>query len=141
MEINTEMNRVFGTEMAKLFASTISEEELRKTADKIWNNLNLNTDRWGSRKEPEIERLIREKIVERLYKKIEAILAEPVNDELLEKKAREMVEKARQAGEEIIIRDMAANYAENILSVYGRRESIIQSVLAEMNIMPENKRN
>lgn len=141
MEINTEMNRVFGTEIAKLFASTISEEELQQTADKIWNNLNLNTDHWGSRKVPEIERLIREKIVERLYTKIEAILAEPVNDELLEKKAREMVEKARQAGEEIIIRDMAANYAENILSVHGRRESIIQSVLAEMNIMSENRRN
>ena len=30
MEINAEVNKVFGTEMAKLFAATISEEELKQ---------------------------------------------------------------------------------------------------------------
>lgn len=34
MEINTEINKVFGTEMAKLFAGSISEEQLKETAEK-----------------------------------------------------------------------------------------------------------
>lgn len=140
MEINTEMNRVFGTEMAKLFASKISEEELQTTADEIWKNLKKNTDSWGSCKRPEIETIIREQIINRLYEKMEIILKEPVNDELLEKKAREMVETARQLGEEIIIKDMARNYAENVLSVYGRKEDIIRSVLGELAIQRQNER-
>lgn len=140
MEINTEMNRVFGTEMAKLFASKISEEELQTTADEIWKNLKKNTDSWESRKRPEIETIIREQIINRLYEKMEIILKEPVNDELLEKKAREMVETARQLGEEIIIKDMARNYAENVLSVYGRREDIIASVLGSLEIKRQNER-
>ena len=79
-------------------------------------------DTWGKRRDSDIERYVKEIIKDRLYEKIKAILAEPVNEELLEKHAREMVAKAREAGEEIIIRDMARNYASNILSIYNRNE-------------------
>ena len=140
MEINTEMNRVFGTEMAKLFASTISEEELKTTADNIWKELNKSTDSWGSRKRPEIENLVREQIMNRLYEKIEAIMKEPINDELLEKKAREMVETARKVGEDAIIKDMAYHMTENMLSVYGRREEIVREVLYQINVQRQNDR-
>ena len=40
MEINAEMNKVFGQEMAKLFAATINEEELMHKAQQVWNNMN-----------------------------------------------------------------------------------------------------
>jgi len=39
MEINAEINKIFGTEMAKLFAEQISEEELRDSAIKSYNKL------------------------------------------------------------------------------------------------------
>lgn len=141
MEINTEINKVFGTEMAKLFAGTISEEQLKETAEKIWIDLNKSErDAWGKRRDSDIEKYVKEIIKDRLCEKIKAILAEPVNEELLEKHAREMVAKAREVGEEIIIRDMARNYASNILSVYGRNEAVVNEVLNELHIESENGR-
>lgn len=134
MEINTEMNKIFGQEMAKLFAATISEEELQKKAKDVWAELNKSEWSYGSRKRSEIENYIREQIINRLYTKIEEILKEPINEDILEKKAREMVDKARKIGEEAIIYDMAKHMVNNTLSVYGRDENIIREVLAQMNI-------
>lgn len=140
MEINTEMNKVFGQEMAKLFAATITEEELQQKAKDVWAELNKSEWSYGSKKRPEIENYIREQIINRLYTKIEEILKEPINEEVLEKKAREMVDKARRAGEEVIIRDMAYHMANNALSVYGRDERIVQEVLAQMQLQQEKNR-
>lgn len=139
MQISTEINKIFGEEMAKIFANKISDEELEETARKIWDDMNLEKRNWsGAREEPEIKRLVKEAIVKRLYEKIEEILREPINDELLEIKARSMVEMARKIGEETIIRDMANNLAKNVLSVYSRDEKIVQKVLDELNVRNGN---
>ena len=141
MNINMEINKVFGNEMAKLFAGTISEEQLKATAEKIWIDMNKSEmDTWGKRRDSEIERCVKEKIMDRLYGEIKAILDEPINEEIIKKHAREMVAKAREAGEEIIIRDMAKNYASNILSVYMRDEEIVYKVLNELHVQSENGR-
>lgn len=140
MEINAEMNKVFGQEMAKLFAATINEEELTQKAQQVWTNMNKSEWSYNSRTDSAIEKYIKEQILNRLYEKIAAILKEPINEEALEKKAREMVEKARRAGEEAIIRDMAHHMADNVLSVYGRDERIVQTVLSEMRLQHEKNR-
>ena len=130
MEINAEMNKVFGQEMAKLFAATIDEEELKAQAQKAWDDLNKSEWTYSSRQKPEIQRYIQEQILNRLYDKIQKVLEEPINEEILEAKAREMVERARKAGEEAIIKDMAYHMTENMLSIYSRNESIVQEVLS-----------
>jgi len=140
MEINAEMNKVFGQEMAKLFAATIDEEELKQKAQQVWNNMNKSEWSYNSRTEPEIEKYIKDQILDRLYEKIKAILKEPINEEALEKKAREMVNEARRVGEEVIIRDMAHHMADNVLSAYNRDERIVQGVLAEMRIQKNNNK-
>ena len=140
MEINTEMNKVFGQEMAKLFAATINEEELTQKAQQVWTNMNKSEWSYNSRTDSEIEKYIKDQILDRLYEKIKTILKEPINEEALEKKAREMVDKARRAGEEAIIRDIAHNMANNVLSVYGRDERIVQGVLSEMRLQQEKNR-
>ena len=140
MEINAEMNKVFGQEMAKLFAATINEEELIQKAQQIWINMNKSEWSYNSRTDSEIEKYIKEQILNRLYEKIEIILKEPINEEALEKKAREMVDKARRVGEEAIIRDMARHMADNVLSVYNRDERIVQGVLGEMRLQQEKNR-
>ena len=140
MEINAEMNKVFGQEMAKLFAATINEEELTQKAQQVWINMNKSEWSYNSRTNSEIENYIKDQILDRLYEKIKTILKEPINEEALEKKAREMVDKARRAGEEAIIRDIAHNMANNVLSVYGRDERIVQGVLSEMRLQQEKNR-
>ena len=140
MEINSEINKIFGTEMANLFSNKISEEEIDNMAQKAWKTITTPTDSYGYRKEPDIERYIREKVMDRLYEKIQTILKEPIAEETLEKKAREMIEKARQLGEEIIIKDIAKNIANDVLSIYGRREDIINEVLRQVHIEKENEK-
>ena len=130
MEFSTEVNKIFGQEMAKLFAQTISEDEIQKKAEQVWREMNLpQNDGWNSRKEPEIYRLIKEEILKRLYEKIDSILREPIAAEVLEKKARDMVEKARKVGEEAIIKDMANHMVNSTLSVWGRDERTIMEVM------------
>ena len=140
MEINAEMNKVFGQEMAKLFAATINEEELTQKAQQVWNDMNKSEWSYNSRTNSEIEKYIKDQILYRLYEKITTILKEPIYEEALEEKAREMVDKARRAGEEAIIRDMAHHMADNVLSAYGRDERIVQEVLSEMRIQQEKNR-
>ena len=137
MEINAEVNKVFGQEMAKLFAATINEEELTQKAQQVWINMNKSEWSYNSRTNSEIENYIKEQILNRLYEKIAAILKEPINEETLEKKAREMVDKARRVGEEAIIRDMAHHMADNVLSAYSRDERIVQAILSEMRLRQE----
>ena len=137
MEINTEMNKVFGSEMAKLFAATINEEELTQKAQEVWIKMNKSEWSYNSRTDSEIEKYIKEQILNRLYEKIATILKEPINKEALEKKAREIVDKARRVGEEAIIRDMAHHMADNVLSAYSRDERIVQEVLSQMRIRQE----
>ena len=134
MEITAEMNKVFGQEMAKLFAATISEEELTTKANIAWDMLNQRDYSWGSRRDTEIERLVREQILARIHEKVKTILEEPIADEILEKRAREMVEEARKAGEEAIIQDIAHNLVKNTLSIYGRDEELIHRVLSRINV-------
>ena len=140
MEINAEMNKVFGQEMAKLFAATINEEELTQKAQQVWNNMNKSEWSYNSRTNSTIENYIKDQILNRLYEKIETILKEPINEEALEKKAREIVDKARRVGEEAIIRDMAHHMADNVLSAYSRDERIVQEVLSQMRIQQERNR-
>jgi hypothetical protein len=140
MEINAEMNKIFGQEMAKLFAATIDEKELKQKAQQVWADMNKSEWSYNFRNNSEIEKYIKDQILNRLYEKIKTILEEPINEETLEKKAREMVDKARRAGEEAIIRDMAYHMADNVLSAYSRDERIIQEVLAEMRLQTEKNK-
>ena len=141
MEINAEINKVFGTEMARLFAGTIPEEELKKKAAEVWEQMNrVDFNYSNRRKDTEIELAIKNEILDRLYGKIREILQEPVAIEILDRKAREMVENARKVAEEAIIREMAGHMAENVLSVYGRNEDIIQQVMAAMRLQADNGR-
>ena len=40
MELNAEINKVFGQEMAKLFATQISEDEMHRAAGQAWSMIN-----------------------------------------------------------------------------------------------------
>ena len=108
MEINTEINKVFGQEMAKLFASQISEEELNRRAKWVWND--LTTDKgWEG---PEINKYIKSAFKDNVLEEIKSItetdefkneckeLAEKLVKEIQEETYKKIVEEAsnRMAG-------------------------------------------
>lgn len=103
MEIATEVNRIFGTEMAKLFADSISEEEMKKKAEGIWRKLN-NTGGNSWNRESEIDTIIKSVFKERLKESVITIteteefqeriasMAQGIVDDIITKTREKMVE-------------------------------------------------
>lgn len=135
MEINAEINKVFGQEMAKLFASSISDEEMQKQANAVWRELTkTRMDNWGTRKDSELTNYIKNEFLARLHEEIKKILKEPENQEALEKRAREIIAEARRVGEEAIIKSMAEKMVENTLSAYNVHDKFVSQVMQEFHV-------
>ena len=141
MELNTEINKVFGTEMAKMFASTITEEEMMKETKTIWDRMtHTEVDNWGRRQAPELEEYIRKEFHAALHQRVLDILKEPEADEVIERHARELVEKARKIADEAIVKDIAKSITARTLSVYGNHEQFVNDVLQVLNVEKERGR-
>ena len=141
MEINTEINKIFGTEMAKIFASSISEEEIKNTAQKMWDQLNTHTDKYGYNKvNSEIENYIKDVLLDRLHEKMLIVLKEPINDKAIEAKARELVDKAKAVAEEAIVKSVAEGITTKTLSVWNVHDKFVMDVLSVMHVEEKNRR-
>lgn len=134
MELNTEINKVFGQEMARIFASTITEEEMEKEAKWVWRDLTSNKDKWGYGKDTELQRFIKQEFLSRTIEEVKKILAEPQNEEEVKKRAREMVAEARKIGEEAIINAMANKMVEHTLSAYNNNEVFVRQVMEALRL-------
>lgn len=134
MELNAEINKVFGQEMAKLFAASISQEEMEEKAQKIWRELNATNNGWGKTINSELEDYIKKEFLNEVHEEIKKILAEPDNKEELEKRAREMVAEARRIGEEAIVKSMAEHLVSNALSVYNIHDKFVSDVMEVMHL-------
>lgn len=135
MEINAEINKVFGQEMAKLFATSISKEEMEAKAKKVWRELTTTNDNgWGRTTDSTLEKYIKEEFLNALHEEIKKILAEPDNKEELEKRAREIVAEARRIGEEAIVKSMAEHLASNALSAWNVHDKFVSDVMEAMRL-------
>ena len=134
MELNAEINKVFGQEMAKLFAASISQKEMEAKAQKIWHDLTATNNGWGKTVNSELEDYIKKEFLNEVHEEIKKILAEPDNKEELEKRAREMVAEARRIGEEAIVKSMAEHLVSNTLSVYNIHDKFVSDVMEVMHL-------
>lgn len=141
MELNTEINKVFGAEMAKIFAATISEEEIKEKAGNIWKDLNKSDNRWGSRSDSALEAEVKRVLLDKLHEKIKEIINEPVNEEEFNAKAREMVAKARQIAEEGIVKQLAENIIGRTISTYNDYSRLTMDIMNEIRIKQESTRH
>lgn len=116
MEVSTEINKVFGQEMAKLFAATVSEDEMMAKARGIWKDMNASTNSWGYKRDSELESYIKKEFLKEIQDRVKEILAEPRSKEEVEKRAREIVAESRRIGEEAIIKAMAERMLDNVFS-------------------------
>lgn len=107
MELNTEINRVFGEEMAKVFSKSISQEEIMNAAKEAWKQLNYRESSYwnGGVKDSQIDKLIKSVCLERLKEEVEKItstdefkaqmvvLAKQIVDEIIEETHKKTVEE------------------------------------------------
>lgn len=95
MELNTEINKVFGKEMAKLFAASISEEDMMSAAKEAWKELNHRESSYWNCKDSEVDKLIKSECLNRLKEAIQKITS-------TEEFQKQMSSLAKQIVEEII---------------------------------------
>lgn len=141
MEIATDITKVFGEEMARLFSNRISEEELTQTAQEIWNNLkNNNSSNYAgisyglsSSNKPtsKIGKMIAEQIEQRVFQKVQEILNEPQSEEEIERIARDIVRRGKETGEEALVKLIASNYIRTSLYFSDEIESAINMAYAK----------
>ena len=112
MELNAEVNRVFGLEMAKLFSAQISEEELLSKAKEVWFSMNKDHYVYGNNQGSEIDKIIKREFSERMCGAVRDIvetdefaertkkMAESIVTEILEETRKKMVDEvsSRLAG-------------------------------------------
>lgn len=105
MELNTEINRVFGEEMAKVFSRSIPEEEIMNAAKEAWKQLNYRESSYWSTKDSQIDKLVKSVCLDRLKEEVEkitstdefklqmAVLAKQIVDEIIEETHKKTVEE------------------------------------------------
>ena len=105
MELNTEINRVFGEEMAKVFSKSISKEEIMNAAKEAWKQLNHKESSYWDTKESQIDKLVKSVCLDRLKEEVEkitstdefklqmAVLAKQIVDEIIEETHKKTVEE------------------------------------------------
>lgn len=115
MEINAEITKVLGKEMANLISATISEDELKNTAIKSWNILTDHPSEgyWNSRCKPsEIENLVKEELIKRIAVEVNAILDSPEGQEEVKKDAEMIVQEIRKKAKEKMIEGVSDRIAQ-----------------------------
>lgn len=112
MELTTEITKVFGQEMAKLFTETLDEEEMKQTAKKAWQELNNHEYHYGDRQKSQLEKMIEELVTNKVLEKVKELLKEPQNEDIINKEAVRIVLEARKKASDMMIDKLAEGIAE-----------------------------
>lgn len=133
MELNAEINKVFGQEMAKLFAAQISEEEMMKKANEAWQQLNHRESSYWDTKDSEINKLIKKICTDRLKEQIEEVTSTDTFKEQMATLAQQMVNEIVDETHKKIVAAVSDRMA-SMTAGYGGYglKSIIESVVVDM---------
>lgn len=113
MEINTEINRIFGEEIAKIYANSIDEEDLKQTAQQMFDKLKEpNRDRWSNDNRSELEKLVSNYIQGKILEEVRNIMDQPEEGEELRKHAEDLVQRIKELSDKLIVDVMAQNIVE-----------------------------
>lgn len=125
MEINTEINKIFGEEMAKLFANKVSEEELEKKSREAWDEITKRPYSFYNNEKSQLEKMIHDQIVARILSKVEEILKEPVPEEMINQQARDIANRAKEKATEMMIDTIAKNISNRMFNDMSDSYAII----------------
>lgn len=132
MEINAEINKVFGEEMAKLFASKISEEEILKEAESVWEDMCSEGGTYWNRSSPEAVKFIKNALNERLTEEIAAITETDKFKAECHTMAEQMVNEIRDETYKKVVEEVSSRLAGMSVGGYGLSlRNMIEQVIME----------
>ena len=120
MEISAEINKIFGQEMAKLFAEQISEEELRQEAVKSYNYLRNKNYSSIYSSDSDFDRYLKGAILDRFKDEVNKYLETEEVQIDIQTEARKLVDEIRETAKKKII-EKASNA---LVSVYSGNDVI-----------------
>lgn len=133
MELNAEINKVFGQEMAKLFATQVSEEEMMKAANEAWKQLNHRESSYWNTKDSEIDKLIKKICTDRLKEQIEEITSTETFKEQMATLAKQMVDEITDETHKKIVAAVSDRMASLTAGYEGYGlKSMIANIVSEM---------
>lgn len=139
MELNAEINKVFGQEMAKIFYKKIPEEELERMARGAYEEIiKFPTDRWDYNKKgnSELTELIKELILNKTMDFIKKELEKPESEDIIQQRAERIVANAKDIAEKEITAKIASSFVNQAIRVdyndYERNE-IIQQMMNRLS--------
>ena len=118
MELNAEINRVFGQEMAKLFAAQISEEELLKKAQQAWADINNAGNSYWT-KDSELVKQIKSQYSSRMKEEVNKIMETPAFKDQMQIDAKKFVDEMVQETRAKMISEVSNRMAGIWLNGYG----------------------
>ena len=122
MEINTEINKIFGQEMAKLFADQISEEELRQEAVKSYNYLRNKKYSSVYSSDSEFDKFLKDAILARFEEEVKKLLETEQVQIDIQEEAKKLVEEIRELARNKIVE----HASDAIVNIYrGQDLSLI----------------
>ena len=125
MEINAEINKVFGQEMAKLFAEQISEEELRDSAIRSYNKLRYSGNSLShyATYDSDFDKYLKAAILDRFKEEVNKYLQTEQIQIDIQKEAEKLVNEVREKAREKIL-ERASNALVEIYTGSTLTESI-----------------
>lgn len=133
MELNAEINRVFGQEMAKLFAAQISEEELRKKAKEVWYSMTRENYLYGKNQGSDIDKIIKREFGERMCGAVRDIVETDEFAERTKKMAESIVTDILEETRKKMVDEVSSRLAGMSVGGYGMGlHSIIEEVVMNM---------
>ena len=132
MELTTEINKIFGQEMAKLYAEKIREEDLVQKAIDIWHELNKTQNEWGDRRKSKFEIELEGLVMARFGEACKKILDTEEVKADIERQSKDIIAKIREETERKIIDRtsdvLARMYGGNEFG-YGLKGAIQETVM------------
>lgn len=103
MELTTEITKVFGEEMAKIFSNSLSEEELQKTAKEAWIKVNEHPWRYGEHQDSELDSALKGQIFKKIFELVnEELKTNPITMEEGKEIAKRVIDNAKIAAEKAL---------------------------------------
>lgn len=133
MELNTEINKVFGKEMVKLFAASISEEDMMSVAKEAWKELNHRESSYWNCKDSEVDKLIKGECLNRLKEAVQKITSTEEFQKQMSSLAKQIVEEIIDETHKKTVDEVSNRLAALSTGYHGTGlASIIAQVVQEM---------
>ncbi len=132
MEINAEINKVFGKEMAKLFAAKISQEEMLETAKKVWRDMQSESGSPWNRTAPDATKVVQNALKEKLTEQVQALTATSEFQNECRALAEQMVNEIRDETHRKVVDEVSSRLAGLSVGGYGMGlRGMIEQVIME----------